>query len=151
MQVEVGRVLGQGRFEVLSRLGEGGGGVVYEVRDRQSDAHLALKTVRLDQPSALASLKREFRAVQDVAHPNLVRLDELFEDNGAWFFTMELVDGKDWLSYVRPGSLAGLLDEARLRSSVAQVVEALSVLHAKGTVHRDVKPTNVLVSGGAAT
>jgi tetratricopeptide (TPR) repeat protein len=146
MQVEVGRVLGQGRFEVLSRLGEGGAGVVYEVRDRQSDAHLALKTVRLDEPSALASLKREFRAVQDVAHPNLVRLDELFEENGAWFFTMELVEGKDWLSYVRPGSPAGTLDEAKLRASIAQVVEALSVLHASGTVHRDVKPSNVLVS-----
>src|SRR5580693_9166560 len=95
MQIEVGRVLGHGRFEVLSRLGEGGGGVVYEVRDRQSDAHLALKTVHLHQPSALAGLKREFRAVQDVAHPNLVRLDELFEENGVWYFTMELVQGQD--------------------------------------------------------
>ena len=146
MQVEVGGVLGQGRFEVLSRLGEGGGGVVYEVRDRQSDAHLALKTVRLDEPSALASLKQEFRAVQDVAHPNLVRLDELFEENGVWFFTMELVEGTDWLSYVRPGFPGGILDEGRLRASIAQVVEALSVLHARGTVHRDVKPSNVLVS-----
>ena len=125
MQVEVGRVLERGQLGVLSRLGEGGAGVVYEVRDRQSDAHLALKTVHLHQPSALASLKREFRAVQDVAHPNLVRLDELFEENGAWFFTMELVRGQDWLSYVRAGS-PPTLDEARLRGSLAQIVEALS-------------------------
>ncbi|HEY2512008.1 MAG TPA: AAA family ATPase [Polyangiaceae bacterium] len=146
MQVDVGRVLGRGRFEVLSRLGEGAAGLVFAVRDRQTDAHLALKTVRLEQPSALALLKREFRAVQDVAHPNLVRLDELFEENGAWFFTMELVDGQDWLSYVRPRGAEGSFDETRLRASLSQIIEALSALHGTGTVHRNVKPSNVLVS-----
>ena len=146
MQVDVGRVLGRGRFEVLSRLGEGSGGLVFAVRDRQTDAHLALKTVRLEQPSALALLKREFRAVQDVAHPNVVRLDELFEDNGAWFFTMELVEGQEWLSYVRPKGAEGTFDETRLRDSLSQIIEALNALHGAGTVHRDVKPSNVLVS-----
>src|ERR1700684_385767 len=101
MDVSTGRQMGGGRFEVLSRIGEGGAGVVYAVKDRQSDSRLALKTVR-GGPEELASLKREFRAVQDITHPNLVRLDELYEDEGVWFFTMELIDGKDWLSYVRP-------------------------------------------------
>jgi hypothetical protein len=135
--------MGAGRFEILSWIGEGGVGVVYEVKDRQSDSRLALKTVRSAGPEALASLKREFRAVQDIAHPNLVRLDELFEEEGVWFFTMELVDGKDWLSYVRPSAE---VDPNRLRVTLVQIVDALTTLHANGMVHRDVKPTNVLVA-----
>jgi hypothetical protein len=148
MEIAPGQLVGKGRFEVLSRIGAGGAGLVYEVRDRKSDAHLALKTVRsIYRPDTLVLLKREFRAVQDLAHPNLVRLDELFEENGVWFFTMELVEGMDWLMYVRPhnGSADGPY-ETRVRSTLVQIVEALSALHAAGTVHRDVKPSNVLVS-----
>src|SRR5262249_16471388 len=66
MEVASGQRIGQGRFEVLTRLGEGGAGVVYEVKDHQSDARLALKTVRAVGPEALVSLKREFRAAQDI-------------------------------------------------------------------------------------
>jgi hypothetical protein len=76
-----------------------------------------------------------------------VRLDELFEENGAWFFTMELVQGTDWLSYVRRADgLPRAESESRIRATLVQIVEALAALHATGTVHRDVKPTNVLVS-----
>lgn len=146
MEVAAGRHIGGGRFEVLARIGEGAAGVVYAVKDRQSDSRLALKTVRRAGPEDLASLKHEFRAVQDITHPNLVRLDELYEDEGLWFFTMELVDGKDWLSYVRPDGRAP--DVPALRATLVQIVEALVALHAKGLVHRDVKPTNVLVSAG---
>ena len=146
MDAATGRSLGRGRFQVVGRLGEGGAGVVYEVRDRQSDSRLALKTVRGAGPEALVSLKREFRAVQDITHPNLVRLDELFEEDGDWFFTMELVDGSDWLTYVRGGAREGGADLERIRATLVQVVEALAALHAKGTVHRDVKPSNVLVA-----
>ncbi len=148
MDVSTGRQIGGGRFEVLARIGEGGVGVVYAVKDRQSDSRLALKTVRGAGPDALASLKREFRAVQDITHPNLVRLDELFEEEGLWFFTMELVDGEGTGSPgVRPPRRAEPSDYlAAARHRSIQIVEALAALHAKGMVHRDVKPTNVLVS-----
>src|SRR5690349_19282174 len=136
MLVGPGRVLGNGRFEVLARIGQGGAGVVYEVMDRHSKTHLALKTLRYGGPYELAALKREFRAVQDIAHPNLVRLDELFEEEGAWFFTMELVHGTDWLSFVRKRDDAGhIFDEPRLRATLAQIVEALVALHTTGTIH----------------
>lgn len=49
--------------------------------------------------------KNEFRILQDIEHPNLVSLGELIEDSGRWFFTMELVDGTDFWSWVRPGDL----------------------------------------------
>ena len=59
MDVSTGRRIGGGRFEVLARIGEGGAGVVYAVKDRQSDSRVALKTVRGAGPEELASLKRE--------------------------------------------------------------------------------------------
>src|SRR5260221_13060566 len=109
----------------MSRIGQGGGGLVYEVKDRDSDARLALKTVRPRDPDALLMLKREFRAVQDIAHPNLVRLDELFEEEGAWYFTMELVDGVDWLAYASRESGAGpAYDDTRLRASLPPIFGA---------------------------
>jgi len=70
------------RFEVLRRLGEGGMGVVYEARDRDTGARVALKTLRHASPEALARLKREFRAMQDLQHPSLVGLRELVAEDG---------------------------------------------------------------------
>src|SRR5262245_20984428 len=76
-------------------------GVVYEAFDRERDAVVALMTLRHVDPQALYRLKHEFRALQDIAHGNLVTLGELIEDGGQWFFTMELVDGVDLRAWVR--------------------------------------------------
>ncbi len=99
----MGLLEGTERFEVIARLGAGGAGVVYEVLDRQRRARMALKTLRVNDAGAIVRLKREFRALQDLQHPNLVVLGELIEQNGAWFFTMELVHGVDFMAFVRPG------------------------------------------------
>ncbi len=74
--------------------------MVYEAYDREQGARVALKVLKKLHPDALLRFKNEFRALQDVHHPNLVSLGELFEDMGQWFFTMEFIDGKDLLSYV---------------------------------------------------
>jgi hypothetical protein len=97
------RFAGTTRFELVRVLGQGGMGVVYEAIDRERDGRVALKTIRLPTADGLARFKKEFRALQDLQHPNLVRLDELLEHDGTWFFTMELVDGVDFLAHVRPG------------------------------------------------
>jgi serine/threonine protein kinase/tetratricopeptide (TPR) repeat protein len=91
---------GTERFEIVRRLGAGGMGVVYEAYDRERDARVALKTLRTLKPDALLRFKNEFRALQDISHPNLVALGELFEEEGRWFFTMEMVDGAHFLDYV---------------------------------------------------
>src|SRR5262252_10689710 len=77
-------------------------GVVYEAMDHERDVRVALKTLRSPNAEALLRFKHEFRALQDLQHPNLVNLGELIEEQGQWFFTMELVQGIDLLSWVRP-------------------------------------------------
>ncbi|RMH44831.1 MAG: serine/threonine-protein kinase PknK [Deltaproteobacteria bacterium] len=98
---------GTERFEVLSRLGSGGMGVVYEVFDRETQRRVALKTLRVKNAEMLLRFKDEFRSLQSVQHPNLVQLGELFEHRGLWFFTMELVHGVNFVRYVRDGAAGG--------------------------------------------
>ncbi|WP_437757328.1 protein kinase domain-containing protein [Sorangium sp. So ce1389] len=89
------------RFQILRRLGAGGFGIVYEALDRERGERVALKTLARVSASGLYRFKKEFRALADIAHDNLVRLHDLIGADGEWFFTMELVRGADWLTYVR--------------------------------------------------
>lgn len=150
--VRRGAFTGTDRFSLTRRLGSGGFGVVYEALDRVRETVVALKVLQNVTPDALYRFKREFRLLADVHHPNLVQLHELFSHEGHWFFTMELVNGRNFLSYV--GAAQTVLQTPpveppavdRLVGALHQLVEGLSALHGAGHVHRDVKPTNVLVT-----
>ena len=132
------------RFRIVRCIGSGATGDVYEAVDRDRGARTAIKALRLQHPLAISRFKHEFRVLQDLEHPNLVSLGELIEENGRLFFTMELIDGSDFLSYVRPAGTT--YDEPRLRHAFAELGQALEALHARGLVHRDIKPANVLVT-----
>src|SRR6185437_507925 len=128
------------RYRVVRLLGRGAMGEVHLVHDREHERLVARKRLRCLGPEALLRFKREFRAVEQVAHENLVRLYELGEDAEGWYLTMEAVDGIDLRERCARGD-----PEAEVLALLPQLVSALRHLHARGIVHRDVKPSNVLV------
>ncbi|MBI2395699.1 MAG: protein kinase [Deltaproteobacteria bacterium] len=130
---------GTARYELVRRLGEGSFGIVYEAIDRAGSARVALKLLRRPTAEWLLRFKREFRALSEIAHPNLVRLLELENVGDDWFFTMELVEGDRFDDFVRRAPSA-------VGDGLAQLSRALDALHGSGLVHRDVKPSNVLVT-----
>jgi len=134
---------GNQRFVLEGRLGEGGMGVVYRARDRESSLPVALKTMARIEPTALLRFKNEFRALADISHPNVVQLYEMVSDGDHWFFTMELLDGVDFLRWVRQGPTC---DIPRLRQTLTQLAHGVQAIHAAGKLHRDIKPSNVQVT-----
>ena len=93
---------GSKRFRIIRKLGEGGMGSVYEAHDNEKEVRIALKTVQRMSGASLLRFKNEFRALHDLEHPNLVKLGEFLSEEGQWFFTMELVDGQEFIDYIRP-------------------------------------------------
>ncbi len=146
------------RFQISRTLGAGGMGVVYEAFDRTRNETVALKTLRRADAEAIYRLKREFRALANLEHPNLVRLYDLFVEPDACYFTMELVAGVDLATYVGARETADataqtiapeglrLFDEDALRHALAGLLRGLEALHEAGLLHRDLKPSNVLVT-----
>lgn len=140
-----------GEYLLVRELGRGGFGIVYEAIHTQHGNRVALKTLPTelgkthDSPEAAERLHRfrlEFRRMADISHPNLVGMQTLEVDGSQWFFTMDFVQGVDFLSYVRPD---GKLDEVRLRATLPQLVSGVVALHGQHIVHRDLKPANVLI------
>ncbi len=89
------------RFSLVRKLGQGGMGVVYEALDSERGTRVALKTLPKFHPVALYRFKQEFRTLANLSHTSLVPLYELISDGKTWFFTMELVEGVEFLTYVR--------------------------------------------------
>ncbi len=89
------------RFLFRRRIGEGAFGVVWEAYDTERGARVALKALTRTEPSSLFLFKREFRALADIAHPNLVTLYELLSYGERWFFTMEFIEGVDFIEHLR--------------------------------------------------
>ena len=136
---------GTQRYVIRRRIGEGGMGIVYEVDDCQRGQVVALKTLRRWSGDDIYWLKREFRSLADVSHPNLVSLYDLVIDHETCFFTMELVEGTTLVDYVRQEpSASGRA--ARARTALVQLIEGVLELHRRGIRHGDIKPSNVLVS-----
>lgn len=136
-------------YEVLDELGRGGMGVVYKARDLQRNELVALKTVQGLNPENLYRFKREFRTLAGVTHRNLVALYDLISDGNVWFFTMELLDGVPFTAYARTTTVGDREADSNrdgLRGALRQLVEGVAALHAAGKLHRDVKPSNALVT-----
>jgi len=144
------------RFEFVRELGEGATGAVFLAHDRETGEQLAVKKLfRLDQKS-VGRFKREFRALADIIHPNLVKLYDLHRGDGAWFITMEYVSGSDLRQHfgadarstrenVRPAPANDNEPDELLRVFYGLAC-GVHAIHRAGMLHRDLKPSNVLVS-----
>ncbi len=139
--LEPGDTLSAGRFTIEERLGAGGMSVVYRALDRELGVSVGVKVLPWSDGERILLLQTEFRGLRSVVHPSLVSLYELFCDDGLWFFSMELVTGEELVRWAEDPERSA----AELASAVQQLTCALEAIHQAGWIHRDVKPSNVLV------
>ncbi|MCY2995035.1 MAG: protein kinase, partial [Planctomycetota bacterium] len=138
-------------YEILGRLGEGGMGIVYLGRQVSLDRKVAIKVLSpglLQDPSFLVRFDREIAALVRLSHPHIVTIfDRGQSAAGHVYYIMEYVEGESGGAPLDLERLIaeGRLDSQRTRELMLQVVQALGFAHREGIIHRDVKPTNILI------
>ena len=141
-QMFLNRVLGH--YRIISLLGRGGMGEVWQAEDTRLGRRVALKLLPAEfssSPERLRRFEREARAVSSLNHPNIITIHEIGQADGVHYIVMELVDGQT-LRQQMPDMRRQVSESLDL---VMQVAEALAEAHAAGIVHRDVKAENVMV------
>ena len=139
-----------GRYEIVGELGRGAMGVVYKAVDPVIGRTVAVKTIRLSEegtglsrPELLTRFQTEARAAGLLTHPNIVVVFDAGEEDGLYYITMELVEGK---------SLQALLDDGhafplpRTLRIMEQTCSALQFAHERNVIHRDIKPANLMLT-----
>ncbi len=139
----IGKVIGH--YRVLSQLGSGGMGVVYEAEDITLGRHVALKFLP-DQysqnPTSLERFLREARSASALNHPNICTIYAAEQYEGTWMIAMELLEGRTLGQVIAEGNI----NTDRVLDIGIQVSDALDVAHTHGIVHRDIKPANIFVT-----
>ena len=140
-----GMIVGE-RYEIISRIGSGGMADVYKARDHKLNRLVAVKVMKAEfseDKDFIAKFRKEAQAAAGLAHPNVVNVYDVGEDNGIYYIVMELVQGITLKDYItRKGKLT-----VREATSIAiQVSLGLEAAHKNNIIHRDVKPQNIIIS-----
>ena len=140
-----GMIVGE-RYEIISRIGSGGMADVYKAKDYKLNRLVAVKVMKAEfseDKSFISKFRKEAQAAAGLAHPNVVNVYDVGEDNGIYYIVMELVQGITLKDYItRKGKLT-----VREATSIAiQVSLGLEAAHRSNIVHRDVKPQNIIIS-----
>jgi len=133
-----------GHFEIISLLGQGGMGAVYQARDTHLDRLAALKVLphdRMSDPERKRRFSQEAKAASALNHPNIITIYDISSEGDIDFIAMEFVDGRTLESILTAGPLR--ISDAIKYSR--QMADALAAAHAAGILHRDLKPANVMV------
>jgi serine/threonine protein kinase/Flp pilus assembly protein TadD len=135
-----------GPYPVVGELGRGAAGIVYRARDASLGRDVALKLLTsLENPVRRERFRREALALAKLRHPNVVAIHHVGEHQGRAYMVLDLVEGETLQARLRRDGPLPPLEAARL---VARLARALHHVHARGVVHRDVKPDNVLLCAG---
>ncbi len=134
------------RYEILDALGDGGMGLVYRVRDRETTEILALKLLRPEiarDPVMMQRFKDELRLAHRITHKNVCRIYDFNRIGDLTFITMEYVDGESLRAYLQR---TGKMSVERVIDLARQIAAGLGEAHAQGVIHRDLKPENVMLA-----
>src|SRR5437667_9994637 len=142
MTIRAGTKLG--RYEIRSKIGEGGMGEVYLAQDTKLDRKVALKILPAEvaaHPDRMKRFVQEAKAASALNHPNIITIHEIDETDSGHFIATEFIDGVTLRERMRsaPMKLGEVLDVA------IQTARALSAAHEAGIVHRDIKPENIML------
>jgi eukaryotic-like serine/threonine-protein kinase len=141
---ESGTVLG-GRYRLIAPLGQGGMARIFRATDTQLGREVAVKLLRteyLQDPDFSSRFRQEAQNAASLGHPNVVTVYDYGEDPSGPYIVMEYVDGEDLAAIMRRSGPLPAQQAARIAAAVAH---ALDAAHARGIVHRDVKPGNILI------
>src|SRR5580658_8920258 len=139
-----------GRYEISGELGRGAMGVVYKAIDPVIGRTVAVKTIKLSEegtglsrPELLTRFQTEARAAGLLTHPNIVVVFDAGEEDGLYYITMELVEGKSLQAHLDGGQAFAL---PRVLRIMEQTCSALQFAHERNVVHRDIKPANIMLT-----
>ena len=134
------------RYDIVRELGRGGMAVVYLAVDRKHDRQVAIKVMLPELTATIGAVRflREVRTVARLQHPHILPLHDSGEAAGSLYFVMPFIEGESLRDRIDRRELFGL--DAAVRF-VRQLADALDYAHARGIVHRDVKPENILLAG----